>query len=166
VEVVMMSRIAKTGVLVAERGADWSGWVEPLQAESDDVTVILQRCGESPGAFATRVRARVQELRAEGELVAASLVGAARWDDATLSARALVVRTIVTEMVGAGGGRVYLDAGARAGRGRHAMRALAAVVEDQVARTGVDLVTTTGAVAAPVREVARVRELTRVRQAA
>jgi hypothetical protein len=48
-------------------------------------------------------------------------------------------------MVASGGGRVFLDSGLQAGRARHAMAALAAVVEDQVAQTGVDLVTAQGA---------------------
>lgn len=136
---------SKMAVLVAERDSEWSGWVEPLGGESDDVVVVVQRRGETPGELATRVRERVQELRLEGEITAAALVGGASWDDKTLSARALMVRAIVNEMVSAGGGRVYLDGGASTGRGRHAMAALAAVVETQLAQTGVDVVTASAA---------------------
>ncbi len=146
-----MSTEGKLALLVAERDGDWSGWVEPLRVDSEDVVVVVQRRGESAGEFATRVRERVQALRLEGEIAAAALVGGATWDDATLSARALMVRAIVTPMVSAGGGRVFLDGGAR-GRGRHAMAALAAVVEDQLGRTGVDVVTATAAAAEPQPE--------------
>lgn len=136
-----MNSVGKVAVLVAEQGSEWSGWVEPLRAESSDVVVVVQRRAETPGELATRVRERVRELRLEGEITAAALVGGASWDTATLSARALMVRAIVTQMVGAGGGTMYLDGGGRAGRGRHAMAALAAVVEDQLGQTGVDVVT-------------------------
>lgn len=136
-----MSTQGRLAVLVAERDGDWSGWVDPLRSDSDDVVVILQRRGETPGELATRVRERVQELRLTSEISAAALVGGACWDTATLSARALVVRAIANQMVSAGGGRIFLDGGARTGRGRHAMAALAAVVEDQVAHTGVDVLT-------------------------
>jgi hypothetical protein len=132
---------SKTAVLIAERDSDWSGWVEPLGNEADDVVVIVQRRGESPGELAMRVRERVLELRLESEISAAALVGGASWDDATLSARALMVRAIVTQMVSSGTGCVYLDGGGQPGRGRHAMAALAAVVEDQLAQTGVAVVT-------------------------
>lgn len=138
-----MSSVGKMAVLVAERDGDWSGWVDPLREECDDVVVVVQRRGESASELATRVRERVQKLQLEGDIGAAALIGGATWDDATLSARALMVRAIVTPMVSAGGGRVYLDGGARSRRGRHAMAALAAVVEDQLARTGVDVVTAT-----------------------
>ncbi len=148
-----MSTQGRLAVLVAERDGDWSGWVDPLRSESDDVVVILQRRGESAAELATRVRERVQELRLGAEITAAALVGGGSWDTATLSARALMVRAIATQMVSAGGGRIYLD-GPRAGRGRHAMAALASVVEDQVAQTGVDVVTA-AAPAQPVLEPQR-----------
>jgi hypothetical protein len=138
-----MSIASKTAVLVAERDSEWSSWVEPLRAASDDVVVLVQRAGESPSELATRVRERVQELHLEGEITAAALVGGPSFDDATLSARALIVRAIVNQMVRSGHGRVFLDGGARSGRGRHAMAALAAVVEDQLAHTGVDVMTAT-----------------------
>lgn len=146
-----MGTMGKWAVLVAEQHGDWSSWVDPLQAEADEVVVVLQRRGESAAELATRVRERVQELRNEGGVASAALVGGASFDEATLSARALIVRTIVTQMVASGGGCVYLDSGARAGRGRHAMAALASVVGDQVAHTGVHLVTAQGAPSEPVR---------------
>lgn len=128
----------RLAVLVVERDGDWSGWVDALRSEADDLVVITQRRGESIAELATRVRERVQELRGTAELTAAALVGAG-WDTETLSARALMVRAIASQMGAAAGGRIYLDGGPRSGRGRHAMAALAAVVEDQVAPT-VDIV--------------------------
>lgn len=139
-----MGTKGKWAVLVAEQRGDWCGWVEPLREAAEQVVVILQRCGETPAELATRVRERAQELRAEGGIAAAALVGGASFDDATLSARARIVRTVVTQMVEVGGGRVYLDGSAQAGRGRHAMAALAAVVEDHVNQTGVELVSAQG----------------------
>lgn len=133
--------IVSTALLVAERDSDWSGWVEPLREEAHDVVVVLQNRGETSAELATRVRERVQELRDKGEIAAAALVGGASWDETTLSARALMVRAIVTQMVSSGGGRVYLDGGGRSGRGRHAMAALASVVDEQLGQTGVDVVT-------------------------
>lgn len=127
-----MSRTKKTAVLVAERGGEWSEWVEPLREDVDEFAIVLQRQGESPSELATRVRERVAELQLEGELVAAALVGGDRWDPDTLSARSLMIRAMVSQMVPTGRGRLFLDGGERAGRGRHAMQALAAVVEDQV----------------------------------
>ena len=122
----------KTALLVAEREGDWSAWVDPLREQSDDVAVVLQRQGESAGELATRVRARVEELSRDGEIVAAALVGGASFDDQTLSARARIVRAIVAPMAESGGGQLYLDGGARAGRGRHAMQALASALEGHV----------------------------------
>lgn len=134
-----MSIRKRTAVLVAERDGDWSEWIESLRDDADDIAIVLQRMGESPAALATRVRERVEEL--DGDLVAAALVGGDRWDPDTLSARSLMIRAIVTRMVTSGRGQLFLDAGAHAGRGRHAMQALASVVEDQVADTGVEICT-------------------------
>lgn len=135
-----MSGKKTTAVLVAEREGDWNDWVESLRDDAEDIAIVLQRMGESPSAFATRVRARVQELHAEGELVAAALVGGDRWDSETLSARSLIIRAIIAEMAPAHQGQLFLDAGSTSGRGRYAMQALASVVEDQIP-AGVDVVT-------------------------
>lgn len=135
-----MSVPSRIAVVVAERDGDWSPWIESLGDEVDDVTVVLQRQGESPSALATRVRQRVSEL--EGDLVAAALVGGSSWDSETLSARSLMIRAVVSQMVASGRGQLFLDAGAHVGRSRHAMQALASVVEDQIVDTGVDVLTT------------------------
>lgn len=140
-----MSSIKRTALLIAEREGDWSDWVEPLRGQADDIAVILQRMGETPSELATRVRERVGELQLEGELVAAALVGGEHWDSATLTARSLMIRAIVSQMISAGSGRLFLDGGAKSGRGRHAMQALAFVVEDQIGDSGVEVVTSAGA---------------------
>lgn len=136
-----MSSRKRTAVLVAERDGDWSKWVESLRGDADDIAIVLQRMGESPSELATRVRQRVQELQLGGDLVAAALVGGDRWDAETLSARSLMIRAIVNQMVASGRGQLFLDAGTHAGRSRHAMQALASVVEDQILDTGVEVLT-------------------------
>jgi hypothetical protein len=146
-------RTSQTAVLVSERDGEWSGWVAPLREHSDDVAVVVQRMDETTGEFATRVRARILEIQKDTEIVAAALVGGSSFDDRTLSARALMVRAIVSPMVGSGGGSLFLDGGAR-GRGRHAMQALASVVGDQLTTTGVVIST---ACPAPVPPPAQVR---------
>jgi len=149
-----MGSTKKTAVLVAERGGEWSEWVEPLRDEVDDIAIVLQRSGETPSELATRVRERVGELQLEGELVAAALVGGDRWDPDTLSARSLMIRAIVSQMVPSSRGRLFLDGGERVGRGRHAMQALAAVVEDQVGG-GVSVMTRRPAVQPAMAPAAR-----------
>lgn len=148
-----MSSFPKIALLVAERDGDWSEWVESLRAEADDIAIVLQRVGESPAELATRVRARVATLSLEGDLVVAALVGGERWDSTTLSARSLMIRAMVSQMGSAVSSRLFLDAGARLGRGRHAMQALATVVADQTG-DNVDIVTTRGPFRAPVRRAA------------
>ncbi|HJL18010.1 MAG TPA: hypothetical protein RMH99_20270 [Sandaracinaceae bacterium LLY-WYZ-13_1] len=144
-----MSYSKRTAVLVAERDGDWSDWVESLRLEADDIAIVLQRMGESPSELATRVRERVQGLRCEGHLVAGALVGGERWDSDTLSARSLMIRAMVSQMVVSGRGQLFLDGGSQSGRGRHAMQALASVVEDQIRDTGVEVHTSAGAPGAP-----------------
>ena len=120
-----MSRLPKIGLLVAERDSDWSEWIEPLRGEVHDIAIVLQRMGETPSELATRVRARVAELAGKGELVSAALVGGECWDSDTLHARSLMIRAVLSHMMGSADGTLYLDAGDKAGRSRHAMQALA-----------------------------------------
>lgn len=146
----LMSISQKTGLLVAERDADWSEWIEPLRGEVHDIAIVLQRMGETPSELATRVRARITEIAAKGELVAAALVGGDRWDSDTLNARSLMIRAILSQMMGTEDGTLYLDAGDKGGRSRHAMQALASVVSEQIG-DGVDIVTTHGPRPVPAR---------------
>jgi hypothetical protein len=141
-----MERTGKTALLVAEREGDWSAWVEPLREQSDDVAVILQRRGESPAELAARVRARVEELQGAGaDIVAATLVGGVSFDNKTLAARANIIRAIVGPMAMAGG-HLYLDGNASAGRGRHAMQALASALEGQIGHSVVVSTNDTGSI--------------------
>lgn len=148
-----MASRKKMAVLVAERDGDWSEWIDSLRADVDDIAIVLQRMDESPAQLAFRVRSRVESL-AGAELVTAALVGGDRWDAETLSARSLMIRAIVSQMVSTGTGRLFLDAGTHARRGQHAMQALASVVEDQLLDTGVDVRTMRGPTPAVVRRAA------------
>lgn len=144
----------RIAVLVAERGADWDAWVAPLRG-ADELAVVLQRDDESAGEFATRVRTRLRAIEAHAELAGAALVGGSDWDAPTLSARSLIMQALVAPMVAQNGGRVFLDAGTTQGRGRFAMQALATVVEEQIAGSGVDIVTAVETPKAPSRYPAR-----------
>lgn len=145
-----MSSSKKTAVLVAERDGDWSAWVEPLRDQADDIAIVLQRMGESPSELATRVRERVEEVSRSGSVVAAALVGGDRWDAEILSSRSLIIRALSTRMAPGTEAQLFLDAGAKNGRGRHAMQALASVVSEEV-DDSVSVVTTRGPLPAPRR---------------
>lgn len=142
-----MSRFNRTAVLVAERDGDWSEWIEPLRAQADDIAIVLQQIDESPAELAARLRERLSEIATHSDLVAAALVGGDLWDSATLSARSSMTCALAAQMSAGGSGRLFLDA-SHTGRGRHAMQALAAVLEEQVGE-GVDIVT-----AVPARRAA------------
>ena len=142
------------GLLVAERDADWSEWIESLRDEVQDIAIVLQRLGETPSELATRVRARVAELGEKGELISAALVGGECWDPDTLNARSLMIRAIVSHMTGTEEAKLYLDAGDREGRSRHAMQALASVVCEQIG-DDVQILTTRGPRPAAPGRVAR-----------
>ncbi|MGE3632209.1 MAG: hypothetical protein AB7P00_20085 [Sandaracinaceae bacterium] len=133
--------------MVAERDGNWSDWVEPLRAEADDIAIILQRMDESSSDLALRVRERVREVAGSGTLCAAALVGGDRWDPDTLGARSSIIRALVAHMTPEAQGQLFLDAGSKAGRGRHAMHALASALSDIVDES-VSIVTTRGAVPA------------------
>ncbi|MBZ0118403.1 MAG: hypothetical protein K8H88_15485 [Sandaracinaceae bacterium] len=134
----MTSVRGKMAILIAEQDSDWGDWLRSLRCEADDVIILLQRQDEGATAFATRVRGRIHDLR-DGEIVAAALVGGEHFDDSVLGARSAVARAIVAQMAAQGRGQLFLDGGVRSGRGRHAMQALANVVFDQVAQTGVQV---------------------------
>ena len=149
-----MSSQPKIGLLVAERDSDWSEWIEPLRGEVHDIAIVLQRMGETPSELATRVRARVAELGDKGDVVAAALVGGECWDSDTLNARSLMIRAVLSHMMGSSvTPTLYLDAGDKTGRSRHAMQALASVVSEQIGGA-VEIVTTHGPTAVPARRAA------------
>jgi len=136
----MSSVRGELAVLIAETESDWGDWLSSLRCEAEDVVVLVQRPSESSHSFATRVRARVQDLR-DGEIVAAALAGGNHWDADVLAARSVMLHAVVSQMVTHGRGRVFLDSGAQASRARHAMQAIADAVDDQVAQTGVEVFT-------------------------
>ncbi|MCA9605993.1 MAG: hypothetical protein KC619_10385, partial [Myxococcales bacterium] len=75
------------------------------------------------------------------------------WDSDTLNARSLMIRAVLSHMMGSEAPTLYLDAGEKAGRSRHAMQALASVVSEQIGNA-VEIVTTHGPTAVPARRAA------------
>lgn len=119
-------------VLIAEADADWSPWLELLQDRANDVLVVVQQSGEAPPGLASRARAMLADYCEETELAAAAIVGGARCDHTVLTSRSQMVCAILAHMSSASGS-LYLDGGASAqGSGRHAMKALASALGDQV----------------------------------
>jgi len=124
-----------TSLIVAERGSDWTRWVDVLRAETPGCDVIVQQPGESVGALSQRVRAHVASLvDGGGTLRNAVIVGGGRTDADAISARSQAVRAIVAPMVKAAGGRLFLSAGSP---DRLAMMGLAGVVAPMLVGTGV-----------------------------
>lgn len=124
----------KTAILIAERDADWKPWARDLHARVDTVRVITQDERETSGAFAKRVREELGTVH--GRVVMAVLTGGHGFDADVLTSRSLIVRSVAAHMAE---GTLLLDSGT--GRQRFAMQALASVVEDQLAGTGVQVVT-------------------------
>lgn len=124
-----------TALVVAERGSDWTPWVDVMRRGSPDVLVVLQQPGESVEALAHRVRVRVGAVvEGGGRLATAVIAGGGRTDDDAISARSHALRAIVAPMVTAAGGRIYLSARAT---DRFAMMGLAGAVAPMVEGTGV-----------------------------
>jgi len=127
-----------TSLIVAERGSDWTPWVDVLRAQTPDCAVIVQQPGESVDALAVRVRSHVAALVDRGgEIRNAVLVGGGRTDADAISARSQAIRAIVAPMVSAAGGRLYLSSRAA---DRLAMMGLASVVAPMLEGTGVRVV--------------------------
>ncbi len=137
------STTPRTALVVAERGSDWTPWVEQFRRETPDVVVLMQEPDEKVAAFATRVGARVGELRlCGGRLENAVIVSGGRTDHDIVSARSASIRAIVSPMVEAAGGKLYLSSG---GSDRFTMLGIATSVAPMVRGTGVRLL--------PVQEV-------------
>lgn len=137
-----MGNRGTTAVLIAERDSEWQDWADQLQATASFVRVVAQRPAESASAFASRVRTEMQ--REGGTVDEAVLAGGLACDPEVLAARALVVRALTSRMTGHG--RLYLDG---TDRTRLAMDALAQIVSDQLAASGVEVVTERAPVYAP-----------------
>lgn len=123
-------------MVIAERGSDWTRWVDRLRNDETDVCMIMQQDGETVSQLASRVRHRVEEL-AEGETLSrAVIVGGGRTDADAVSARSLTIRALVAPMVQAGGGEVVL---ASSYKDRFSMMGLASTVASMLHGTGVQV---------------------------
>lgn len=132
-------------IVVAERGSDWSGWAESFRQTCPEVVVVQQQKEESASAFAQRVRARVTELESSGQTLRdAVIVGGGRTDNEAMAARSLEIRALVSPMVRAGVGRMFL--GSRE-QDKYSMLALASLVAEMVRGTGVSVAPANGALA-------------------
>ena len=132
-------------LVVAERGADWAPWAQRLEQGTPGVVVVRQERDEPLSALASRVRARLEDLEAQGrEITRGVIVGGGRRDPGTLAARHAVIKTLLAPMVSHGRGTLILD-----GRGpdRFSMAALATTVRSLVRGAGVQVVATTDPVA-------------------
>jgi hypothetical protein len=131
----MTNQDTNVSMVVAERGSDWSGWAEQLRKGCPEVVVMQQLKGETVAAFVHRVRTRVAEIDRSGRtLHEAAIVGGGRTDSDAMAARSLAIRALVSPMVHAGGGRVFLGS---AGRDRYAMLGLASAAAEMLRGTGV-----------------------------
>ncbi len=138
----MTNLLPNVSMVVAERGSDWSGWAEALRQGCPEVVVVQQATEESPSAFAQRVRSRVSELDSSGQtLREAVIVGGGRTDKDAMAARSLEIRALVSPMVRAGTGRVFL--GSRE-QDKFSMLALASLVAEMLRGTGVSVAPTSG----------------------
>jgi hypothetical protein len=148
----MSEQTTKVSMIVAERGTDWTPWAEWLRARMPDVVVVVQRQAESVGELAMRVRARIDDADAQGQVIeSAVMVGGTEGNDDVLASRSLALRAMASSMVRAGGGKIWLDGGATS-RGRWAMASLAEIVNEQLRLTGVTVLPVDRAV--EVRKVA------------
>lgn len=131
----LLPNVPSVSMVVAERGSEWSGWFAALKKACAEVILVQQERGESPSAFAQRVRTRVSELDQLGQtLREAVIVGGGRTDKDAIAARSLEIRALVSPMVRAGAGRVFLGSG---GRDKYSMHALASLVGEMLRGTGV-----------------------------
>jgi hypothetical protein len=148
----MSEQTTKVSMIVAERGTDWTPWAEWLRTRMPDVVVVVQRQGESVGELAMRVRARIDDADAQGQVIeSAVMVGGTDGSDDVLASRSLALRAMASSMVRAGGGKIWLDGGPSS-RGRWAMASLAEIVNEQLRLTGVTVLPVDRAV--EVRKVA------------
>jgi hypothetical protein len=131
----MTNQSTNVSMVIAERGSEWSSWAEQLRKVCPEVVVMQQLKGETVATFAHRVRARVADLERAGRtLHEAAIVGGGRTDSDAMAARSLAIRALVSPMVRAGGGRVFLG---NAGRDRYAMLGLASAAAEMLRGTGV-----------------------------
>ena len=125
----------RISIIVAERGAAWKTWADRLSQGGAEKVLAIQREGETPNEFASRVRGRVARLNALGLGVERGvIVGGRGRGQAVVSSRANVIKTLVAAIAAEGRGEVALDGHEE---DRITMQALADSVEELVRGTGV-----------------------------
>ncbi|MEM9194265.1 MAG: hypothetical protein AAGF12_34130 [Myxococcota bacterium] len=119
-----MSQDCTHALIIAERNANWTPWAERFRLP--DVTILVQRKNEKHDGFVSRVRVKIGELEAAGEMPQqAVVVGGGRIDPKAVGSRSTLVRALTTAMSRHGGGVVELD---DSGPDRYAMAAIASTV--------------------------------------
>jgi hypothetical protein len=137
-----MASVGQVAVIVAQRGGSPEAAVEARQAEAPTVVLLHQEPGESLGGLGQRVRACAKALVSDGwRIRSATFVAHKDFGIADLPATSELLRSLITSMVGAGEGRVYLQSQGEGTRSHFALQALAFAISDQVRGTGVEIVT-------------------------
>ncbi len=140
-----MATIGQVAVIVAQRGTNPEPTVDARQAEAPTVVLLHQEPGESLGGLGQRVRAHVRALVSDGwRIRSATFVARKDFGIADIPATSELLRSLITSMVGAGAGRVYLQSQGQGTRSHFALQALAFAISDQVRGTGVEIVTGDG----------------------
>ncbi len=141
-----MAAVGQVAVIVAQRGSSPDAAVEARQAEAPTVVLLNQEPGESLGGLGQRVRAHVRALLLDGwRIRSATFVARKDFGIADVPATSELLRSLVTSMVGARAGRVYLQSHGEGTRSHFALKALAFAIADQVRGTGVEIVMGNGA---------------------
>jgi len=135
-----MATVGQVAVIVAQRGTSPEAAVEARQTDSPTVLLLSQEPGESLGGLGQRVRARVHALVSEGwRIRSATFVARPDFGIADVPATSELLRALISSMVDAGYGRVYLKS--QGTRAHYALQALAFAISDQVRGTGVEIIT-------------------------
>jgi hypothetical protein len=136
-----MASLGHVAVIVAQDGANTGTPVEALLAMGPTVVMLTQEPGETLSKLSQRVRARVQILLNDGFRVhSATFIAKNGFGLRDVLPTAEMLRSLVTPMVAAGHGRVFLQSDARDARSGYALAALADAIQDQVRGTGVEII--------------------------
>ena len=145
-----MAALGHVAVIVAQDGANTGTPVEALLAMGPTVVMLTQEPGETHSKLSQRVRARDQMMMNDGFRVhSATFIAKNGFDLRDVLPTAEMLRSLVTPMVAAGHGRVFLQSDARDARSGYALAALADAIQDQVRGTGVEIIKGAPRVAAP-----------------
>ena len=145
-----MASLGHVAVIVAQDGANTGTPVEALLAMGPTVVMLTQEPGETLSRLSQRVRARVQMMLNDGFRVhSATFIAKNGFTLGDVLPTAEMLRSLVTPMVAAGHGRVFLQSDARVARSGYALAALADAIQDQVRGTGVEIIKGAPRVTAP-----------------